>query len=174
MEKDHELKVVSIRMVEDPPLLSKEHLNSPEKVVGFMADELRKYDRELCCVLNMKSKSQVINMNIVSMGTLDQALIKPREVFKSSILSNAAFIVLMHNHPSGECTPSKEDILLTKRLRECGEMLGIPVVDHIITGDEGKYYSFAREGLLPGENTILGEAAAERGSGVYAGREPQR
>ena len=174
MGKNHELKVVSIRMVDDPPLLSKEQLNSPEKVVRFMADELKKYDRELCCVFNMKSKSQVINMNIVSMGTLDQSVVTPREVFKSSILSNAASIVLMHNHPSGECTPSRDDILMTRRLWECGKMIGIPVIDHIITGDEGKFFSFFDEGLMPDGDTILGEAAAERGNGRYADREPQR
>lgn len=161
MEKKHELKVVSIRLVDDPPLLSEKPTDSPKAVVELMAKELEKYDRELFCILNMKTQSQVINMNIVTMGSLDAASIHPREVFKSSILSNAAYILLLHNHPSGLCVPSKEDELVTKRLKKCGDMLGIHVMDHIIVGDRGQYFSFRESGIIFPSDKAKAEIAAE-------------
>lgn len=174
MKKKHELKVVSIRMVEDPPLLSETPADSPDQVVKIMAKELEKYDRELFCILNLRSKSQVINMNIVSMGTLNGAVVSPREVFKSSILSNAASIVLLHNHPSGNCEPSREDRLLTRRLQECGEMIGIPVVDHIITGEKGRYYSFLENKILSKPDMTWIDTAAESRSAYHVKGEPKR
>ena len=98
MESAHELKVVSIRLVDDPPLFSKKGIKTSRDVIEVMGAELRKYDRELFCVLNLRTKGQVINMNIVSMGTLNLSLIHPREVFKSAVLSNAFSILLLHNH----------------------------------------------------------------------------
>lgn len=142
MKKEHELKVVSIRLVDDPPLMSSKRLETTEDAVNLMAEELRKYDRELLCVLNMRTNGQVINMNVVSMGTLNGSMTSPRELFKSAILSNAASIILMHNHPSGSCKPSREDRLITKRMATCGAMLGIEVLDHIVVGSRGQYYSF--------------------------------
>lgn len=142
MKKEHELKVVSIRLVDDPPLLSSKKVETMEDAVNLMGDELRKYDRELLCVLNMRTNGQVINMNVVSMGSLNGTMTAPRELFKSAILSNAAGIILMHNHPSGSCKPSKEDRMITKRMATCGAMLGINVLDHIIVGSRGQYYSF--------------------------------
>ena len=100
MEQMNELKVVSIRLVDEPPLFSKRELTPPKAVSEFMGQELQKYDREFFCVLNLKTNNQVINMNVVSVGTLNTALAHPREVFKSAVLSNAAGIILLHNHPS--------------------------------------------------------------------------
>ncbi len=82
-------------------------------------------------------------MNIVSQGTLNSTVVSPREVFKSSILSNAAGIIALHNHPSGNPTPSREDYETTKRLKECGDLLDIPLIDHVIVAAGGdKSYSF--------------------------------
>lgn len=148
MREQNELKVVSIRLVEEPPLFSKKVISSPYDVLDVLAEELKKYDRELFCVLNLRSKNQVINMNIVSMGTLNNALIHPREVFKSAILSNASSIMLLHNHPSGDCKPSDEDIKITKELIESGKCLEIPVIDHIIVGEQQKYFSFYEHEIL--------------------------
>lgn len=100
------------------------------------------------CVLNLKSNSQVINMNVVSVGTLNTALAHPREVFKSAVLSNAAGIILLHNHPSGNSYPSREDYNVTKRMLAAGEIMGIPVMDHVIVAGND-YYSF-----LENENII--------------------
>ena len=88
-----ELQIVNIRLVREPSIYSEKQLDSPQAVLELMSKELAQYDREIFCILNMKSNGQVINMNMVSMGTLDAALVSPREVFKSSILSNASGII---------------------------------------------------------------------------------
>lgn len=148
MENAHELEVVSIRLVDEPPLLSEKPIKTSRDVIEVIGELLQKYDRELFCILNLKTKGQVINMNIVSMGTLNLSLVHPREVFKSAILSNAAGILLLHNHPSGECMPSDCDIKITKRLVECGNLMGIQVEkDHVIVG-HGSYYSFRENDLV--------------------------
>lgn len=159
MKSEHELKVVSIRMVDELPLFSARPIRSAYDAVDVMAKELQKYDRELFCILNLQTNGKVINMNVVSMGTLNTAVVSPREVFKTAILSNAASILLVHNHPSGECSPSKEDMQVTERLIECGKLIDIPVVDHVITGREGSYYSFLEHELLfkPAEHNKVAE-----------------
>lgn len=142
MQKN-ELEVVNIRLVKEPSLYSEKPLHSPEDVKELVAKELASYDREVMCVLNMKTNGQVINMNIVSVGSINSALVSPREVFKSAILANAANVILVHNHPSGSVEPSREDILLTKRLEDCGNLLDIPVLDHVIVGGTtGEMFSF--------------------------------
>ena len=110
MQKN-ELEVVNIRLVKEPSLYSEKPLHSPEDVKELVAKELAYYDREVMCVLIMKTNGQVINMNIVSVGSIRSALVSPREVFKSAILANAANVILVHNHPSGSVEPSREDIL---------------------------------------------------------------
>ena len=145
-----ELKVVSIRLVDSPPLYSKKKLKSPEAVYQLLSDEFSNLDREIGCVLNLKTNGEVINLNIVSMGSLNASVMESREIFKSSILSNAASIILLHTHPSGELQPSKEDINLTKRIEVAGEILGISLLDHIILG-QGEYMSFKKEGYMQSE-----------------------
>ena len=116
-------------------------------VVELMAKELSQYDREVFCILNMKNNGQVINMNLVSVGTINASLVIPREVFKSSILANASAIIGLHNHPSGNVKPSKEDMIVTRKLQKCGQLLGIELLDHIIVASEHSY-SFAEHGLI--------------------------
>ena len=161
MEQMNELKVVSIRLVDEPPLFSNRELTSPKAVFEFMGQELQKYDREFFCVLNLKSNNQVINMNVVSVGTLNTALAHPREVFKSAILSNAAGIMLLHNHPSGNCTPSREDCRVTKRMLAAGEIMGIPVMDHVIVAGND-YYSFLENENIIKKDGNYGENIAEK------------
>jgi len=86
-------------------------------------------------------------MDLVSIGTLNQSLVHPRSIFQTACLSNAAAIICVHQHPSGDPNPSSEDIAVTRRLKECGELMGIKVLDHIIVGD-GEYLSFVERGLL--------------------------
>ena len=93
-----ELKIVSIRLVDSPPLYSKKKLKSPQAVFQFLSDEFSNMDSEISCVLNLKTNGEVINLNIVSMGSLNATVTEPREIFKSSILSNAASIIFLHNH----------------------------------------------------------------------------
>ena len=125
------LDVVQVRLVLDKTLYSEEQLSSPEQIVQFMRKELAEYDREVFCILNCTTKSQIINMSIVSIGTINASLVTGREVFKSAILSNASNVILLHNHPSGDPQPSKSDFLITERMCVGGEILGIEVLDHI-------------------------------------------
>ena len=143
------LEQVAIRMVEQPPLYSKEPMNNPDVAIRVMNEFLSQMDRELFCIVNLQADLTPINMNIVSVGSLNEALINPREIFKSAILSNAHSMMLIHNHPSGNLTPSTSDIQTTARMQELGELMGISLVDHIITGRNGNYYSFRDKGEFP-------------------------
>ena len=143
------LEQVAIRMVEQPPLYSNEPMNNPDVAIRVMNEFLSQMDRELFCIVNLQADLTPINMNIVSVGSLNEALINPREIFKSAILSNAHSMMLIHNHPSGNLTPSTSDIQTTARMQELGELMGISLVDHIITGRNGNYYSFRDKGEFP-------------------------
>ena len=145
---ENELEVVNIRLVKEPSLYSEQILDSPQAVVELM-EKLSQYDREVFCILNMKNNGQIINMNLVSVGTINASLVIPREVFKSSILVNASAIIGLHNHPSGNVKPSKEDMIVTRKLQKCGQLLGIELLDHIIVGGtNGKMLSFREEKML--------------------------
>lgn len=143
------LEQVAIRMVEQPPLYSNEPMNNPDAAIRVMNEFLSQMDRELFCIVNLQADLTPINMNIVSVGSLNEALINPREIFKSAILSNAHSMMLIHNHPSGNLAPSTSDIQTTARMQELGELMGISLVDHIITGRNGNYYSFRDKGEFP-------------------------
>ena len=143
------LEQVAIRMVEQPPLYSNEPMNNPDAAIRVMNEFLSQMDRELFCIVNLQADLTPINMNIVSVGSLNEALINPREIFKSAILSNAHSMMLIHNHPSGNLTPSTSDIQTTARMQELGKLMGISLVDHIITGRNGNYYSFRDKGEFP-------------------------
>lgn len=99
-------------------------------------------------ILTLNTKNKVVGVHVLSIGTLSAAMVHPRNVFQAAILNNAASIVLFHNHPSGDPTPSNEDIGMTKRICEAGELMGIEVLDHIITGDDHKYSSLKEKGLM--------------------------
>ncbi len=144
------LDVVRIRLVKEDPLAPDRIIDTPSAAVEVMAEELSEYDREIFCVINVRNDQSVINMNIVSMGTLTSSSANPRDIFKSSILSNAAAVILMHNHPSGNVSPSAADYNVTKQLVECGKMLDIPVLDHIVVSgrDPATRYSFLEHGEL--------------------------
>ena len=106
------------------------------------------YDREAIVVLNLNVKGKPINASITSLGTLNSSIAHPREVFKVAMLSNASKIICFHNHPSGNLKCSKEDENITNRLKECGEILGIELVDHIIIGDNDTYFSFKENCMM--------------------------
>ena len=149
MSDANELEVVNVRLVKEPSLYSPEPIHSPDDVLKVIAKEIATYDREVFAILNLKSSGQIINLNICSIGTLNASLVSPREVFKSSILSNAANFIAIHNHPSGNPSPSSEDIDTTKRLEMCGGLLGIEMLDHIIiAGETGERFSFRENGMM--------------------------
>lgn len=115
------------------------------------------------CVINVDVKKHPINCHIASMGALDYVVISPREIFKASILSNAASIVLLHNHPSGDISPSENDMLVTKRIKEIADLIGIPLLDHIIVGwNNPKHFSFLAENLLENGKAPIAGRCAER------------
>jgi len=108
---------------------------------------LMKETKEMFVTLHLDGKNRIMAMDLVSIGSLNQSIVHPREVFKTACLSNAAALILIHQHPSGDATPSSEDIAITRRLKEAGEIMGIKVLDHIIVG-AGEYISFVERGLL--------------------------
>jgi DNA repair protein RadC len=123
-------------------------IHNSDDVVAILQDELLKADREkLVCVM-LNAKNVVIGIDVVSVGTLTSSLASPREIFKSAILLNAGAIILSHNHPSGDATPSREDIQMTERISQSGEILGIKLLDHIIIAEQGNF-SFSNVGRLP-------------------------
>ena len=145
----YELDVVGVRLVRETSIYSAEPVHSPNDAVAAVAGTLAELDREIFCVINLRTDGTVINVNIVSMGSLNMSLVSPREVFKSSILSNAASIIALHNHPSGSYVPSGEDVAVTRQLQECGKLLGIELLDHIIVGAyNGKTYSMKEHGHM--------------------------
>lgn len=99
-------------------------------------------------VLGLNTKNVIQYADLVSLGSLSSAIVHPRETFKLAVTRSTASILIGHNHPSGDTTPSQEDILLTKRLSQAGEILGINVLDHVIIGSEGKYFSFSDNGMI--------------------------
>jgi len=115
-------------------------LNNSSDVYDLVKDELANSDREMLLSVMVTSKNQLIGVETVSIGSISATSMAPREVFKSAILANAVGIILCHNHPSGELTPSNEDIQVTKLLVDAGELLGIKVLDHIIISNKG-YHS---------------------------------
>ena len=149
MSKKFGLDQVSIRLVKEPPLLSNEEITNPESAVRILADAFRDYDREVVGVVHLKTDNTPINMMIASIGTLNSSVAHPRELMKAAFLSNAASIILFHNHPSGRLEPSKEDIALTNRMQQLCTLAGIPVLDHIILGKDQYYYSFREKDILP-------------------------
>ena len=128
--------------------LDSKKAGSPENVfeIGEMIFNFSSQAEEIFAILCLDTKNNVTGAFEVSRGALSSSIVHPREVFKRAILNNAASIILLHNHPSGEPQPSHEDITMTNRLDECGKLLGIRVLDHVIYGDS--FYSFKEEGML--------------------------
>ncbi len=112
-----------------------------------MMEEMRYYKKEYFKIILLDTKNNIKKVSEISVGSLNSSIVHPREVFSEAVVNSASSIILVHNHPSGESEPSHEDIALTNRLDECGKILGIKVLDHIIIGD-GVFYSFKEEGLL--------------------------
>ena len=120
---------------------------SSSTLVADMFSFLHHETKEHFIALHLNSKNRLLCLEIVSTGSLNASIVHPREVYKSALLSSAAAIVFVHNHPSGDPAPSREDIELTSRLREASELLGIRLLDHVIIGTD-RHYSFADQGLL--------------------------
>ena len=142
------INIVSIKMVKESSFLYQtRQILSPKDAYEMIKEQLEGLDREQFIIACLNTKNEPTNISVVSVGSLNKAIVHPREVFKTAILSNAASIMAFHNHPSGETTPSQQDIQLTKRLYEAGELLGIKLLDHLIIGD-GTFTSLKEKGYL--------------------------
>ncbi len=129
LEKDKDFEVDIIKDTED--------------VYNFLTDKIRldKEPEEVACMLSLDNKLNIISCCDISRGDLNTSIVNPREVFKRALVSNAKSIIVAHNHPSGDSTPSLQDKILTSELQKAGKMLGITLIDHIIVGNK-EYYSF--------------------------------
>ncbi|MDR3270088.1 MAG: DNA repair protein RadC [Peptococcaceae bacterium] len=121
-------------------------IRTPQDAAGLVMEEMRYLDREHFRVMTLNVKNHVLGISPISIGSLNESLVHPRECFKEAIRRNAHAIILLHNHPSGDPAPSQEDRNVTRRLMEGGKLLGIQVIDHIIIGDN-RYISLKAEGL---------------------------
>ncbi|WP_419393169.1 RadC family protein [Cytobacillus praedii] len=142
------VNIVSLKLVKESSILYKERsVRSPEDGYQLMRLFLADKDREHFIVASLDTKNQPVSINVCHIGSLNASIVHPREVMKSAILSNAASIIVGHNHPSGLPEPSKEDIEVTRRLAEAGKIIGIDVLDHIIVGDES-FISLKEKGYI--------------------------
>lgn len=122
-------------------------IRSPENAAALVMEEMRHLDREHFWALLLNTKNQVLARETISIGTLNSSAIHPRELFKAAIRRSAAAVILVHNHPSGDPTPSQQDIEVTRRLVDAGNIIGISVLDHLVIGDN-KFTSFKAKGLM--------------------------
>lgn len=122
-------------------------IKTPADAAGLVMEEMRHLDREHFRALLLNAKNQVIGQEVISIGTLNSSAVHPRELFKSAIKRSAAALILVHNHPSGDPSPSREDVEVTRRLVEVGRLIGIEVLDHLVIGDN-KFSSLKAKGLL--------------------------
>ena len=142
------INIVSIKMIKESSFLYQTRtISSPKDAYEMIKEQLEGLDREQFIIACLNTKNEPTNITVVSVGSLNKAIVHPREVFKTAILSNAASIMAFHNHPSDETTPSQQDIQLTNRLYEAGELLGIKLLDHLIIGD-GTFTSLKEKGYL--------------------------
>lgn len=142
------IAVVRVELVKEKNLLVEDkRITSPDTAFEILVKYLGQPDREHFVMMCLNTKNEVTHIHTVSIGTLNSAPIHPREVFKTAILANSAAIIIAHNHPSGDTTPSRQDIEITKRLMEAGEILGINILDQIICGSDS-FTSLKAKGLL--------------------------
>ncbi len=124
-------------------------ITSPEDAVQLLMDDVRNLQQEHFVALYLNTKNHVIKQKTLFIGSLNASIVHPREVFKEALRTSSAALICLHNHPSGDPAPSPEDISVTKRLNEAGKILGITLLDHIITGDDC-FVSLKERGFLPG------------------------
>ncbi|MCG6533940.1 MAG: JAB domain-containing protein [Syntrophales bacterium LBB04] len=155
-EKNTNIDIVKIQMVKDGSIeYGKKAISKPEELAELGLKFLKNADREMFILVCLNTKNFVNCIHLVSIGTLNQAVITPREVMKAALLSNASSIAFIHNHPSNDPEPSPEDISMTNTLRKCADLFQIRVLDHVTVVDDGRYLSFLEKKLLkPGREDL--------------------
>lgn len=145
---DYQLKEIHVRLcVQDGDAhYSSAPLAGPEEAADVMRDIMKDLDREMVAVVNLDNRMKPLNYNVVSIGSINNSVVPIQNIFKCAILTNSASVMLLHNHPSGDPTPSDADFEVTRRVVEAGKLLDIPVIDHlIVAGMSGEIYSFRGE-----------------------------
>jgi DNA repair protein RadC len=122
-------------------------IRSPEDAANYVMEDMRFLTQEHFVCLYLNTKNQVLHQQTIFIGSLNASIVHPREVFKEAFRRSAASFICLHNHPSGDPSPSREDIDVTKRLNECGKLIGIELLDHLIIGDQ-KFISLKEKGYM--------------------------
>ncbi|EJS02229.1 JAB domain-containing protein [Bacillus cereus] len=142
------VNIVRLKMVKEGSILYKERrIKSPEDASVLLKQFLGEVDREYFIVLCLNTKNQPTAINVCHIGSLNASIVHPREVLKPAIISNAASIIVAHNHPSNDPTPSREDIEVTKRLAEAGKVIGVELLDHVIVCSDS-FVSLKEKGYI--------------------------
>jgi DNA repair protein RadC len=143
------MDVVSIRIVRDGSLLSNLPIDGPEAAVRALGDYLKDMDKEVVCIINIGNERKPVNCSFISVGTGRFAYLDVKDVFKSAVLSGAKYMLMLHNHPSGDLHPSTSDVKLTDKVLRACQLMDIPLLDHVIVGGDNKsYFSFQSKGLI--------------------------
>ena len=137
---------VALVREESTPYETPQHCGDPETAARFLHQVLSSWDREVMGAVFLDTRNRAIGHQLAYIGTLARAAVEPRGIFSAALLANAAAILLFHNHPSGDPSPSAEDLAFTRRMADAGEILGIRVLDHIIVGEPPKFVSLKRRG----------------------------
>lgn len=137
------IRAERVGTAEELELYGKQKLTDSELAHRILKTYFYGQDREEVVCLCLDTKGKITAINSVSVGTLNQSFIHPREIFKGAILSNCASIIIAHNHPSGDPSPSPEDRIMTDKIKNAGQLMGIPLLDSLILGEDQQYYSFA-------------------------------
>ena len=123
-------------------------VTSPEAAADVLATALDGRDREACVAAYLDTKHRVISTELVSIGSVDHTFMAPRDLLRGALLHNASALVIAHNHPSGDCEPSRDDEAVTRRIVRACEIVGIELLDHLVIGHAGRWVSLARRGVL--------------------------
>jgi DNA repair protein RadC len=148
-QKLTKIDIVKIHMVKDGTIeYGKRAIRNPKDLADLGMKFLKHADREIFLLVCLNTRNHINCIHVVSIGTVNASLVAPREVFKIALLSNASEVAFIHNHPSGDTDPSEDDLLITRKLAECGKLFDIKLLDHVIISNEGKYESFLEKGLI--------------------------
>jgi len=141
------LELVRVGLVRDDKAQDQKPITSPAEALEHLT-EIAQSDREQFVSIHLDTRHNPLGMEVVSVGSLSASIVHPREVFKAAILNNASSMLLAHNHPSGDPTPSRDDIEITKRLIRAGELMGIDILDHLIVAPVTKWLSMRELGVI--------------------------
>ena len=154
--KPFRLKQVSVRLRAERPLLSENPVRNPDEAALLVKNLISDFDRETICIVNLRNDLCPINFSLCSIGTLTASMAEPREMIKAMCLSNATSFLMLHNHPGGSLSPSKQDVEITDRMARLGSLLHIPLCDHLIViPGSNRYFSFKNQGVLTFKEPIM-------------------